>query len=308
MLGRQRWNERTLPALREALDDFQRALAVDPAYAPAHAGLADTYALLAGDFGALPRATAADAATASATRALTLDPASAEAYASLGFTSFFLKWNWPAAEQQFRTALKLNPSYATAHQWFGNYLSDMGREDEALAEMRRALELDPLSAIISRDVAWPLFFSSRYGAAIQQLTQTLAKHPAYLPAERLLARAEAMNGQTADAVARFEAQRTRDDTPRSRCELAWAYALAGRRSDARREFDTARRLAPSRSFPYDEAVALTALGEANAAFDALNRALDQSDPTLVNLKHDPRLAALRQDARFDRLLALMRFP
>src|SRR5262249_43548147 len=103
-------------------------------------------------------------------------------------------------------------------------------------------------------------------------------------------------------------QRTRDDTPRSRCELAWAYARAGRREDATRELDAARRLAPSRTFPYDEAVALTALGDRGAAFEALNRAYDQRGPTLVNLKHDPRLADLHTDSRFTRLLALMRFP
>jgi serine/threonine-protein kinase len=308
VLGRERWNLRTASALREALDLFQAALAIDSSYAPAHAGLADTYALLAGDFAALPRDAAADAAVAAATEALRLDPTSSEAYASLGFTNFFLKWNWPAAEGQFRQALKLNPSYATAHQWFGNFLSDMGREDEALVEMRRALELDPLAPIISRDVAWPLFYGRRYDAAIEQLQTTLAAHPGYPPAERLLARALAMNGRAAEAVGRFEQQRTRDDSPRSRAELAWAYARAGRVRDAERALDEARALTPSRSYPYDEALVLAALGRKEDAFEALNRAYDLRDPTLVNLKHDPRLVPLHSDPRFARLLALMRFP
>jgi serine/threonine-protein kinase len=308
VLGRQRWNLRTAPALREALGFFQAALAIDSTYAPAHAGLADTFALLAGEFAALPRDAGADAAIAAANSAIALDARSAEAYASLGFANFFLKWNWPAAEGQFRQALKLNPSYATAHQWFGNFLSDMGREDEALAEMRRALELDPLSPIISRDVAWPLFYSRRYDAAIQQLQTTLASHPGYLPAERLLARALAMNGRAAEAVERFERQRARDDSPRSRAELAWAYARAGRTTDAERALAEARLLTPSQSYPYDEALVLAALGRKEEALDALNRAYDQRDPTLVNLKHDPRLELLRSDARFSRLLALMRFP
>src|SRR4029079_8439365 len=119
----------------EALGFFQGALAIDSTYAPAHAGLADTFALLAGEIDDPPRDAGAEAAIAAANSAIALDPRSAEAYASLGFANFFLKWNWPAAEGQFRQALKLNPSYATAHQRFGNFLSDMGREDEALVEM-----------------------------------------------------------------------------------------------------------------------------------------------------------------------------
>ncbi len=202
--------------------------------------MADTYALLAGDFGAVPRNEGAAAATASAMRALQHDPDLAEAHASLAFTNFFLNWKWADAEGQFRRALELNPSYATAHQWFGNYLSDMGREDASLVEMRRALALDPLAPIISRDVAWPLFFSGRYDEAIQQLQTTLAMHPGYSSAERLLARAHAMKRQLPEAIGIFERLRDRDDTSRSRCELAWAYALAGRSDDATRELEQAR--------------------------------------------------------------------
>jgi serine/threonine protein kinase/tetratricopeptide (TPR) repeat protein len=308
LLGRQRWNSRTVPGLREALDFFRQALALDPTYAPAHAGVADSYALLAGDFGAVPRDAGADAATASALRAIALDPSLAEAHASLAFTDFFLKWNWTEAEKGFRRAIELNPSYATAHQWFGNFLSDMGREEEGLAEMKRAQTLDPLSPIISRDVAWPLFFNRRYDEAIQQLQSTLSMHPDYVPAERLLARAQAMGGQSVDAVSMFERLRAKDATSRSRCELAWAYALAGRHDDAMRELERARAMAEFPTYPYDEALVLTALGRITPALDALDRAYAQRDPTLVNVKHDPRLDALHSDPRYSRLLALMRFP
>jgi serine/threonine-protein kinase len=308
LLGREQWNERTIPTLRQALDSFQQAVAVDPTYAPAHAGIADTYALLAGDFGAVPRSDGADAAVASARVALSLDPSLAEAHASMAFANFFLKWNWADADAGFQRAIALNPSYATAHQWFGNFLSDMGRENESLAEMRIARTLDPLSAIISRDVAWPLFFSGRYSEAIQQLQNTLAMHAGYQPAERLLARAEAMSGRTEDAVATFEALVARDDTSRPRYELAWAYAVAGRTPDAERELARAREANPSQEYPYDEALVLTALGRADESLKALDRALKQRDPTLVNLKHDPRLEPLRSDPRYGRLLAAMRFP
>lgn len=308
LLGRERWNNRTVPSIREAIGYFQQAIAKDPKYAPAYAGLADSYVLLAGDFGAMPRDAGAQAAISSANRALELDPALAEAYASLGFAGFFLQWDWDAAERHLKRAIELNPSYATAHHWYGNLLSDLGREDEGLVQMRLALELDPLSPIISRDVAWPLFFSRRYDEAIQQLQKTLAGHPGFLPAERLLARAIAMRGDPSDAVRRFRDLRGRDDSPRSRCELAWAYALAGLRAEAARELESARTIPGGRVYPYDVALVLAALGRQQDALAALEEAYEQRDSTLVNLKHDPRFDAIRGDSRFVGLLRRMRFP
>ena len=308
LLGRERWNRRTVPAIREAIGYFQEAIARDSEYAPAYAGLADSYVLLAGEFGVMPRDVGAQAATTNANKALQFDPNLAEAYASLGFASFFLQWDWTSAERHLTRAIQLNPSYATAHQWFGNLLSDLGREDEGLVQMRLALDLDPLSPIISRDVAWPLFFSRRYDEAIQHLEATLRAHPNYAPAERLMARAVAMRGDTARAIRQFQALRARDDSSRSRCELAWAYALAGLRADALRELDAARTKPDSKVYPYDVALVLSALGQQQDALAALEEAYAQRDATLVNLKHDPRFDAIRSDPRFGRLLALMRFP
>jgi TolB-like protein/Tfp pilus assembly protein PilF len=307
LLGRKEWTARTVPSLRKALDYFGRAVARDPNYAEAHAGLADTYVLLTGDFAALPRDQGAAQATAAAERALEIDPDLAEAHTSLAFTNFFLHWQFAAANQGFRRALTLNPSYATAHHWYGNYLSDIGREEEALAEMQRALELDPLSAIISRDVAWPLFFSRRYDAALAQLETTLALHPGYLAAERLMARSYAQKGEVAEAVRRFETLKQRDDTARSRCELAWAYARAGRIAEADRELTSARAMPAADAYPYDLAVVYAALERRDDALDALDRAFRERDPTMVNLRHDPRLDALRSDPRFIRLVGLMNF-
>jgi len=307
LLGRHEWTGRTVPQLQRALEYFRQAVERSPQYAPAHAGLADTYVLLAGDFGALPREQGAAEAMASASRALALDPNLAEAHTSLAFTNFFLLWNWAAAEQHFKRALELNPSYATAHHWYGNYLSDIGREDEALVEIRRALDLDPLSSIISRDVAWPLFFSRRYDEALSQLDETLAAFPGYLPAERLRARALAQRGDHAEAVRQFELQKTRSDTPRTRCELAWAYALAGRRREALNELRSAQAQTAG-IYAYDVALVFAALNQRDEAFAALERAFRDRDPTMVNLKHDPRFDPLRSDPRYARLVAQMRFP
>jgi eukaryotic-like serine/threonine-protein kinase len=307
LLGRFEWAGRTVPQLQRALKYFQQAVDRSPEYAPAHAGLADTYALLTGDFGTLPREPGMTAAIAAASRALAIDPELADAYASLGFVNFFLAWDFRAAGQQFRRALELNPSYATAHQWYGNYLSDMGKEDDALAEMRRALELDPLSPIIHRDVAWPLFFSRRYADAVTHLDTTLAAFPGYLPAARLRARALAQRGDYAEAIREFEEQKQRADGPRPRSELAWAYALAGRRDQALAELQSAQAF-KSGVYPYDLALVYAALKQPNDALAALERAFQEHDATMVNLRHDPRFDLVRAEPRYQRLVAQMRFP
>jgi eukaryotic-like serine/threonine-protein kinase len=308
LLGREQLAVRTEAALRLALEHFHKALESDPAYAPAHAGLADTYVLLAGDYGAISPSVGAGEAAANANRALAIDPNLAEAYASLGFADYFLKWDWSNAEARFARALELNPSYAAARQWYANYLSDIGREADALREMRRAFELDPLSAIISRDVAWPMFFARQYDDAIEQLQATLLKHPGYISAERLLARAYAQKGDFTRSIPLFESLKRRTDNPRTRCEVAWVYALAGRAADARRELASAYTIVSSRVYPYDVALVLTALNQKSRALDALQRAFDEHDPTMVNLRHDPRLDGLRSDPRFTELESQMRFP
>jgi TolB-like protein len=307
LLGRQEWGNRTVPSLQRAMALFNQAAARSPEYAPAYAGLADTYVLLTGDFAVLPRAEGAAQAIAHASRALAIDPGLAEAYTSLAFANFFLQWDFAASDQQFRQALSLNPSYATAHHWYGNYLSDMGKEEEAIVSIRRAVALDPMAPIISRDVAWPLFFSRRYDEAIAQLDITLTSVPAYLPAERLRARALAMRGDHVEAVRQFEQQKLRADGARPRCELAWAYALAGRRNEALAELRSALAL-KSGLYWYDVALVHAALRDSARALEALERAFEERDSTMVNLRHDPRFDLLRTDARYQRLVAQMRFP
>jgi serine/threonine protein kinase/tetratricopeptide (TPR) repeat protein len=294
LLGRREWTGRTVPELQRARTYFDQAVARSSDYAPAYAGLADVYVLLAGEFAVLSRADGAELAISNASRALALDSGLAEAYTSLAFANFFLQWDFAAAGQQFKKALELNPSYATAHHWYGNYLSDIGKEDDALREIRRALALDPLSPIISRDVAWPLFFSRRYDEAIAHLDVTLKTFPGYQPAERLRARALALRGEHPAGA-------------RPRCELAWAYALAGRRADALAELRSASTL-KSPVYPYDVALVHAALNDADQAIAALERAFVERDSTMVNLRHDPRFDSLRTDGRYQELVAKMRFP
>ena len=153
MRGRYWWAKRNGPSLLQAIQFFGQALDADPRFAPAYAGMADAYvqlgyqSLLAPD-DAFPKAAAA------ARKALELDSTLAEPHATLAFYNFYYPWDWKAAEREFKVALARNPSYATAHEWYGLYLTAMGRFDEALAEERRAQSLDPLSVAVAGTTAW----------------------------------------------------------------------------------------------------------------------------------------------------------
>ncbi len=183
----------------------------------------------------------------------------------------------------------------------------MGREAEGLRHMRLAQDLDPLSPIIHRDVAWPLFFDRQYQEAVAHLDTTLAAFPGYAPAQRLRARALTQLGRHAEAIRSFEELKARADGPRPRCELAWAYAMAGRQNEARAELAAAEKFATV-VYQYDVALVHTALEQLDDAIAALERAFEKHDPTMVNLRHDPRFDALRNDPRYQALVARMRFP
>jgi len=153
--GRYHWNKRSREMLLQSIEDFQQAIRLDPAYPQAYAGLADSYLSLV--LIAEPRpAELLDRARRAALAALRLDDAIAEAHTSLAYAKFYYDWDWPGAEAEFRRALTLNPGYATAHQWYAEYLGLMGRERAAIAEGGRALELDPLSLIINMEAGLPL--------------------------------------------------------------------------------------------------------------------------------------------------------
>ena len=143
--GRHFWNRRTEAGLRLGLDYFEQALARDPGYAPAHAGVADSYAIL-GFYSSLPPTEAFPKARQAASRALELDPTLAEARPALAYVAMYHDWDWAGAEREFRLAIALNPGYSTTHQWYGNFLSILGRFDESVAEFSRAIALDPVPA------------------------------------------------------------------------------------------------------------------------------------------------------------------
>ena len=174
--GRYSLNKRTVNDLRRSIDYFRQAVAKEPDFAAAQAGLADAYGLLTEYHGEPPRDTYA-AARAAAGRALELDAALAEAHTSVAYVKQFYEWDWAGAEAEFRRALALNPGSATAHQWYAELLSAMGRHDEALAEIRRATENDPVSLIVSSVEAHLLYLARRYDEAIEQCRKVIDLDP-----------------------------------------------------------------------------------------------------------------------------------
>jgi serine/threonine protein kinase/tetratricopeptide (TPR) repeat protein len=308
LMGRSFWSKRSVSSMWDSITYFERAIKIDPNFAEPYAGLADAYILLAGDLGALSSEQGYALAMKAAQKALALDGALPDAFTSMAFAKFFLNWDFRGADGDFRKALELNPSYATAHHWYGDYLSAMNRPAEAIAEMKRAVQLDPLSDIYSRDVAWPYFFNRQYDEAIAQLQLTLRRNPRFLPARKLLARSYAQRGLFDQAIAESRQVNRERGSGRDRAELACILALAGQRDQAERILsELTNALSSEYVAPYDFALVYTALQQPQEALTWLEHAYATRDATIVNLQHDPRFDSLRSDRRFNSLLERLHF-
>jgi tetratricopeptide (TPR) repeat protein len=305
--GRYAWNQRTEAGLKQAVRYFERAITKDPDYAQAYAGLADAYVLLPERGPTLP-AEAYPKAEAAALRALALDSTIAEAHTSLGYILEVKEWEWQHAEQAFRRAIALNPSYATAHHWYAECLSLTGRPTEALAELEQALSLDPLSSQIHAQTGLQLYRMRRYDAAIAHLRQTLELYPRFARAHDWLGRTYLSKGMHAEALAEMEtAVRLAGRGSLELVNLAYVHAVTGRREQAlqiRAELEErSRRQYVS---PLAFARISTGLGEKDQAFVWLNKAVEAHDPNFTFSVFDPLWDPLRADPRFTRVVRRMR--
>ncbi len=204
MKGRFFWNKRTVDGVKKSIDYFQRAIAADPNYAIAYAGLADSYTL-AGSYGysILPPREAMPKAEAAAAKALAIDDSLAEAHASLGYIKFTYDWDWAGAEEEFKRAIALNPGYDNAHHWYSHELMALGRTDEAMAEARRALELSPSDTVMNEHMGWTYLMARDYDHAIQSARKAIGMDPNFLLAHRVLGLAYEYKGQNDEAIAEF---------------------------------------------------------------------------------------------------------
>ena len=302
------WNKRTAADITRAIDYFQQATEKDPRSARAYAALADSYTLVSGYAGAPPKDLIGKA-RAAAHRAVELDDHLAEAHVSVAVVAQDFDWDWKTAESEYRRAIALNPNYATAHHWYAEYLTLMGRFDESRVEMQRARQLDPLSLIIASDNAVFLYYARQYDASIRQFREVIDMEPNY-PRAAPLSFAYLEKGMDAEAYALvIQGKKIGDNSPWAWANGAYVNGRLGKMEDARSEIDTLIRL--SQQEPVDPIVFVTAyigLNEHDQALTWLRKAHDAHSVSLTALKVNPAYDPLRPDPRFQEVLRQMNFP
>jgi TolB-like protein/DNA-binding winged helix-turn-helix (wHTH) protein/Flp pilus assembly protein TadD len=307
--GRYFWNKRTADGLKVALAYFNQAIDEDPSYAQAYSGLADTYALL-GDwqYAVMTPKQALPKAKAAATKALELDSMLGEAHNSLAFCLDGFDWNFDSAGKEFRRAIELNPSYATAHHWYAWHLSLFGRYDEAIAEMRKAESLDPLSLIINADLAELLVLAGSYDESIQQSRKTIEMDPNFALAHNQLAQAYLQKHMNDEAVTELQkAAQLSGESPTVMANLARAYVASGNRSEAMKLLtDLKKRSNFIYSHGPEIAVIYAALGDKDQAMNWLEKGYEERFNPGVLLR--PGFDPIRSDPRFEDLMRRIGFP
>jgi TolB-like protein/DNA-binding winged helix-turn-helix (wHTH) protein/Flp pilus assembly protein TadD len=307
--GRYFWNKRTADGLKVALAYFNQAIEQDPKYAQAYSGLADTYALL-GDwqYAVMTPKEAFPKAKAAAIRALELDSALGEAHNSLAFVLDGFDWDLDSGGKEFRRAIELSPGYATAHHWYAWHLSLLGRYDEAIAEMRKAESLDPLSLIINADLAELLVLAHSYDESIQQSRKTIEMDPNFALAHNQLGQAYLQKHMYDEAVAELKkAVQLSGGSPTFIANLARAYVASGNRSEAVRLLsDLKKRSNPGYSNASEIAMIYASLGDADQAMNWLDKGYEERFNPGVLLR--PGFDPLRSDPRFQDIVHRIGLP
>ena len=307
--GRFQWNKRTVEALKQAAEFFKQAIEKDPNYALAYSGLAQTYVLFPFYGIASPKASMPQA-KAAALRALEIDDSLAEAHAALGKYLLFFEFDRAGGEKELRRAIELNPNYATAHHWLGlDLLTVLKRFDEAIPEMKRAEELDPLSPVISADVGLALVYARRYDEAIAQTKRALSLDPNFFSARYTLGYAYDGKRLYAEAIAEYRKALALNDDPYAKAFLVRSLAKSGRRSDALKLVEELKSESATRYVPnYCLAMAYTALGEKEEAFALLEKDIAEHSSFVSVLAVEPALDDLRDDPRFKAMLRRLNLP
>src|SRR6267143_1142918 len=305
--GRYEWNKRTQEGVTAAIRYFERAIAEDPGYAPAYAGLSDSYSLDV-DYRSIPVHEAYQRAKEYARKALALDESVPTAHASLAWALFIYDWQWEEAEREFRRAIALNPRYASAHQWFAFLLAARGQQDAALLEGHTALELDPASVSARRAVGWLYYYARRYHQAREHLSRAIEMNPMAVESYRMLGSAMALQGEVTEAERVLREALTLEGAGAySKATLGWLLARSGRRADAEQLL---RELELSRGEGYVSPVAFAilhiGLGNLQEALDWSERAYDERRGWLAYVNVNPIFDPLRQEPRFAELVTRMR--
>src|SRR5712691_1345065 len=296
------WNKRNVPGFQQAIEYFQQATTMDPNYAPAYAGLANSYTLLTA-YTLAPANLYMPQARVAALRALEIDEGLAEAHTALALIVQNQDCDWQTSEKEYRRAIELNPNYATAHHWYAEHLMWLGRFDEALRESERARQLDPLSLIIATDNGAILYFSRQYDRAIEQFRAVIRKDPNFGRAG-IVSFSYVEKGMFADALADTERwRRVYGEGPWYWSTRAYIYGRAGQQERARRELEKLEQLDRRQQLdPVNMLWAHLGLGDKEEALADLEKAYSEHFSILTTLKVEPAFDPLRSDPRFADLL------
>ena len=301
--GRFWWNKRTLEGLKRAIRQFQEAIALDPTYALAYAGLADANALLA-RYGPVAPKDCFPQAKAAAAKAVELDDQLSEGHVSLAFVRLRWDWDWPGAESEFKRAIELNPNNSTAHFWYSIYLRVMRRIDEGLAEMRKAQAVDPLSSVIGAELGEALLLARQYDLAFAEFQKNLERDPDFHVTYYELSRAYCLCAKYPEAIAAAKKScELAPDAPFNTVALANAYAAAGQKAEAKQILD--KLLEQTRHAYFRIASVYVSLGDKEQALLWLEKAYDERAYVLGYVNADPMFDRLRSEPRFIALLRKM---
>jgi TolB-like protein/Tfp pilus assembly protein PilF len=298
--GRYLWNQRTPKTLQEATVLFEKAIALDSGFALAYSAQADCYAVMASQSWISPKQ-ACDNAKQAATKAMNLDQTYAEPHAVLGFVLSMFEHDWGKAEQEFQEALRLNANYATAHHWYAFYLASLNRLPEAIEQIKKAQEIDPLSRMINTNVGTMLYWNRQYDAAIEQYDQALKLEADFWYAHwmRGLAYDEKKQYRKSAADQRRAMQHFSGDSPLLISSLARSLALSGDHKDARQQLKRINQPSKYSSLPhYHIGMAYAALGEKDTAFRFLFESCSSHEMWATFIQIDPKIDALRNDRRY----------
>jgi serine/threonine-protein kinase len=304
--GRYLWNKRPGDVVWQALDRFERAIARDASFAPAHAALAGVYGTLgAWELGVLPPAEALAKAKAAAARALELDPQLAAGHTAVGYTRLHFDWNAEGACREFDQAVALNPAWVDAHHWHSHALCAAARFPESLAACRRIVELDPLNPLMHAHVAWHHYMAREFALALAQSERVVRMEPSFHWGHCFAGWALERLGRADEAIAALkEAVRCSSNSPVMLAGLGHALAVRQDRREALRVVGELERLRADKGlFAYELGVIHAALGDRDRAFDWFAQAVQERSGWIAYLRVDPRLDGLHADPRFDRLAA-----
>jgi TolB-like protein/Flp pilus assembly protein TadD len=309
LTGRYFWNRRTEPALTKAVECFRKAIHEEPEYAEAHAGIADCYNMLAWN-SMLPPKVALPKARAAALEARKIDDQLAEAHASLAFDLLFQDWNWRGAEEEFRRAIELNPSYVVGRPWLAFELSALGREREACVEAQRAVQLDPVGAPILVSAALVYYLGRQCDKAIKLCEQILDIHPdSFYQGYFILGMAREGKGLHAEAIESLKTCVSKSDrNPHMLAALGYVLARSGRTAEAIRVIEELKdRLAHSYGTPFNIAMVYAGLSQKEETLEWLETAYEDHSMWLIFVNTYPIFDFLRPDPRFKDLVRRMGF-